>query len=196
MLNLVAPGQTTTLKYDSNNATSGNFGAIRLDGNGSNVYRDTLEFGSENSLCAAGVSGCPYPSTVDMETGNMVGSTRAGVDYLISNTAPSCDTWAEVTTIVNGNVRLNSTCNPFIAGGNSNSLRIIIIPVLNNLCNGSCTVTITEFALFFVEGYASSGCSGNHCDIKGRFINSNTNYGAEVGVFNANTLAHFIKLTQ
>lgn len=196
VLNLVPPGQTTVLKYDSTGGGNGNFGAVRIDGSGANVYRDTVEFGSNNGLCATGVTGCPFASVVSTETGNMVGPTRTAVDYLMANTATSCDAWAEVTLIAGGKTTLDPACNPFIAGGNPASLRIIVIPVIASLCGGNCNVTITQFALFFVEGYAAGGCSGNHCNIQGRFINSNTNYGAQVGVFGANTLAHFVRLVE
>src|SRR4029077_16678892 len=129
------------------------------------------------------------------ETGNMIGATRTATDYRMNNTSSNCDTWAEAV-VVNGTTQfLRPECNPFVTGGNTASRRILVIPVINNLCNGSCNVTITEFALFFLEGYGNNGCTGNHCDIQGRFINSNTNYGSSVGVFNANTLSHFVKLT-
>jgi len=196
-LDAITPGVTTVMKYDSNGVTSGNFGAIQLDGSGANVYRDTAEFGSSNGLCATGNSSCSYPSTAQVETGNMVGATRTAVDYRMDNTSASCDTWAEVTQVAgNGSMSLQPACNPFLPGGDPNSLRIIVIPVIASLCNGSCTVTITEFALFFLEGYDNGQCNGNDCDIQGRFIASNTNYGAQVGVFGADTLAHFVRLVQ
>ncbi len=196
LLDGVTPGTTVVMKYDSNDVTSGNFGAIRIDGNGSNVYRDTIEEGSSNGLCAASVVGCPYPSTINLETGNLVGGTRTGTNHRLDNTDPDCDTWDETMEVHGQEQFIRAECNPFAAGGNSDSLRVIVIPVISNLCNGSCSVTITEFALFFLEGYGAGGCRGNSCDIKGRFISSNTNYGADVGVYNEDTLAHFVKLTQ
>lgn len=192
----VTPGQSVVLKYDSNHPVNGNFGAIRIDGNGANVYRDSYKYGSSTGLCATGVTGCSYPSTVNTETGNMVGPTQTATDYRINNTDLACDTWAEAVIVSGGKEMLNPTCNPFVKGGNPNSLRIIVIPIINSLCNGSCDVTINSFALFFLEGYGAGGCTGNDCEIKGRWINSNTNYGANVGVFNPDTLAHFVKLTQ
>ncbi len=195
-LTTITPGTSVVMKYDSNNATNGNFGAIRIDGSGSSIYRDTIEFGSNTGLCAAGITGCPYSSTVEAQTGNMAGPTETAVNYLMDNTPAACDTWAEVTLVANGRTTLNPACNPFIAGGNPQSLRIIIIPVVASLCNGSCTMTITDFALFFVEGYADGGCTGSDCNIQGRFINSNTNYNAQIGIFNPNSLAQFVRLTQ
>lgn len=195
-MNTVTPGQSVVLKYDANNPVTGNFGAIRIDGNGSNVFRDTYIDGSTTGLCATGVSGCPYPSSVDTEPGNMVGSSRVATDYRLNNADANCDTWAETVIVSGGKEMLNPTCNPFVVGGNDDSLRIIVIPIINSLCNGSCSLQINSFALFFLEGYGSGGCTGNECEIQGRFINSNTNYGANVGVFDPDTLAHFVKLTE
>jgi Flp pilus assembly protein TadG len=196
LLDTTTPGQTTIMKYDSNNVVSGNFGAVQIDGNGANIYRDSVEFGSTQGLCAAGIAGCPYPSVISVETGNLVGPTRVATNYRLNNTDSSCDTWDEAVVAVGTKQFIKPQCNPFVSGGNPASRRILVIPVISNLCNGSCNVTITEFALFFLEGYGNGGCNGNHCDIKGRFISSNTNYGADVGVYNSNTLSHFVKLVQ
>lgn len=196
LLDTITPGTSVVMKYDSNNVTSGNFGAVRIDGSGANIYRDSVSYGSESGLCASGVAGCPYPSVIGLETGNIVGPTRTATDYRLNNTDVNCDTWNEAVFEVGHTQLLRPECNPFVAGGNAASLRIIVIPVIANLCNGSCDVTITEFALFFLEGYGSDGCNGNSCDIQGRFIDSNTYYGADVGIYDADTLAHFVKLTK
>jgi len=189
------PGQSLVLKYDANNVQTGNFGAIRIDGNGANVYRDTIKWGSENGLCADSVADCPYPFQTNTETGNMTGPTRVGTDYRVDNTSGACDEWGEVVQVnPDGTQGLKAACNPFGNGGNPNSLQVVVIPIINDLCNGNCTVTIKEFALFFLEGYGDGGCTGNDCEIKGRFINSNTNYGSLMGVFDENTLSHFVRL--
>lgn len=185
------------LKYDSNNGDTGNFGALALDGNGASDYRDGIQYGSDLVVCAAGASGCIGPSVVDTKPGNMTGPTRTGTDYLMNNTATSCDLWAEVVYELGGGKQgLKSECNPFGPGGNPASLRIIIIPVIAGEFHGRTEVTITEFALFFLEGYAPGGCTGNNCEIKGRFINSNTNYGALAGIYDADTFAHFVRLVE
>ncbi len=196
-LNGVPPGVSVVIKYDANNPTTGNFGPIRLDGTGASVYLTTLENGSQNSLCASVATNCPYPSTVQTQTGNMIGPTSNGVDYRINNTSAACNTWSQVV-LVNGSGQegLNPACNPFGPGGNSASKQVIVIPVINHLCNGTCTVTVLQFALFFLEGYGPGGCTGNSCEIKGRFINSNTDFGALIGVFDPNSFAHFVRLTQ
>jgi hypothetical protein len=194
---LANPGDSLVLKYDAQSVQNGNFGALRIDGNGANVYRNSIKFGTENGLCAAGVSGCPDPSTVQTQPGNMIGPTKQGTDYRLNNTDAACDTWSEVVTVgADGTHGLKPECNPFVTGGNSNSLRVVVVPVIESFCSGACYVTITEFALFFLEGYGSGGCTGNDCEIKGRFINSNTNYGAVMGTFDADTFAHFVRLVE
>jgi Flp pilus assembly protein TadG len=196
VLNGAPPGTSVTLKYDSNNVVTGNFGALRIDGNGASVYKNSIEHGSTNGLCATGVSGCPYPSTVQTEPGNMTGPTKTGTDYRISNTDSNCDTWAKAVSGSGSSYYVKPACNPFTKGGDPNSLRVIVVPVINSLCNGACTVTITSFALFYLEGYGAGGCTGNNCEIKGRFIASNTDFGAIVGVFDPNSFAHFVRLSQ
>ena len=192
---LANPGDPVVLKYDSNNVLSGNFGALRIDGNGANVYRNTIKFGSENGLCADGVPDCDDPSIVQTEPGNMTGATRQATDYRINNTSLACDTWTEVVIQnADGTHSIRPECNPFTAGGNEDSLRIIIIPVIDSLCNGACYVTVVEFALFYLDGYGDGGCSGSDCEITGRFIKSNTNYGALMGVYDPDTFAHFVRL--
>ncbi|OGO50885.1 MAG: hypothetical protein A2148_08015 [Chloroflexi bacterium RBG_16_68_14] len=191
------PGLSVVLKYDAQNPQNGNFGAIRIDGNGSNVYRETIEYGSDSGLCAVIAPDCSDPDQVQTEPGNMTGPTRQGTDYRIGNTDPACDTWGEVVVVnANGLHGLRSECNPFVPGGNSNSLRVIIVPVIPGLCSGACYVTVTEFALFYLEGYGDGGCTGNDCEIRGRFIDSNTNYGAVMGTFDPDTYAHFVRLVE
>ena len=189
------PGDEVVLKYDSHNGSNGNFAALAMDGGGASHNENALKYGSQNGLCAAGVTDCPYPSVTETKPGNMTGPTRDGTDHRIENTSAACDTWDDVVVVAaDGTHGLRSECNPFGSGGNPESLRVIVIPVIEELCNGSCEVTITEFVLLFLEGYSENGCSGNDCEIVGRFINSNTNYGSLMGVYDENTFAHFVRL--
>jgi Flp pilus assembly protein TadG len=194
---LAFPGDEVVLKYDANNVENGNFGALRLDGNGASDYEAAIKYGSENAYCADSAIGCPHPSVVDTKPGNMTGPTRDGTDHRIDGTEDGCDTWGEVVhDNGDGTHGLKADCNPFGQGGNPDSLRVVIVPVIDSLCSGTCTVTILEFALFFLEGYGDGGCTGNDCEIKGRFLKSNTNYGALMGVFDPDTFAHFMRLVQ
>lgn len=196
------PGELITLKYDATDPTTGNFGIIQIDGSGSSVYLDSIENTSDSVICADGVTGCTDTSpvcTADVcpsETGNKVGPTRTGVDYLMDNTDPHCDTFAEAFSgPVSGEYSLNTQCNPWLDGSYP-SLRVIIVPVINSLCNGSCDVTVMSFALFWLEGTVAGGCTGNKCEIQGRFVNADINVGALAGVYDPDSSIHFVRLTE
>lgn len=196
------PGSLVTLKYDANNPTTGNFGIIQIDGSGSSVYLHSVENRSGSLVCAQGATGCTDTSPVctfdvcPSETGNKVGPTRNGVDYLMSTADPHCDTFAEVFSgPVNGQYTLNTQCNPWLDGSYP-SPRVIIIPVINSLCNGSCSVTVVSFALFWLEGYQAGACTGNSCEIQGRFVNADINVNALAGVYDPNSSIHFVRLTE
>ena len=197
------PGDPVTLKYDSNDPTAGNFGIIRLDGSGSNVYKDTIMNGSDSTVCVYGVTTCQDTSPVcdqsvcQSQTGNLVGATRDGVDYRINNTDAECDTFDEVLNpgTTAGTFVIEKLCNPWIDGGYS-SLRLVVVPVIQNLCNGSCDYTIVKFALFFLDGYEGGKCTGSVCEIKGRFVNADATIGALSGTYDPTAPIHFTRLSE
>ena len=196
------PGTTITLKYDATNSTTGNFGAIQIDGSGASTYRTSVENGSTTTACAQGVTTCTSTSpvcssgTCPSETGNMVGPTRTAVDDIMANTDPHCDTFAEVFSGPSGGpYTLNHQCNPWLSGSYA-SPRVIILPVITSLCNGNCDLTVVSFALFWLEGYQGSQCTGNSCLIQGRFINADLTVDAVAGVYSASSLIHFTRLSE
>ena len=196
------PGDSVTLKYDSHGVVTGNFGAIRLDGSGSSVYRDSLEHGSTSVICTTSAS-CAETSpvcdgnTCQTETGNMVGSTKSGVDYRITNTDALCDSFDEVfEEQPDGTFALNHECNPWVEGSYA-SLRVIVLPVITSLCNGSCDVSVTGFSLFWLDGYAShNNCTGSDCEIAGRFIAADVTMGGLIGQYDADSLLHYVRLVE
>ena len=195
-------GDVITIKYDSNNVTTGNFGAIRLDGSGSSTYGDTINSGSTSIVCAQGIAGCTTVSSectgsvCPTEPGNKVGDTRTGVQYRLDNTDAHCDTFAEAFSgPTNGKYTLNKECNPWLSGSYK-SLRVVIVPTIASLCNGSCNVTITGFSLFWLEGFAGGGCKGNDCEVQGRFVNADMTIDALTGIYDANSSVHFTKLSE
>jgi len=190
--------ESTILKYDSRDVTSGNFGALALDGAGSGVYRDTIRYGSHTELCAQGQPGCLHYS-VPTEPGNMAGPTRQGVEYLLSGTSAGCDEFSEVlapdaSTADPNDYKLTDRCNPFGPSPASDSQRVIIMPVIDDLCSGRCDVTIQYFAMFFLEDLPS--CTGNDCQVKGRFARANVDPGALLGAYNPNDGVTFWRLVQ
>lgn len=305
------PGTIVTMKYDSNGGSNGNFGAIRIDGNGASDYEYSAKYGSSNRVCAQTTPGCTAaecPGSTCAETapecdgdqcqpktGNMTGPTRDAVDFRMNNTSASCDTFAEVFTPVtaytdiNGDLlvvsggslsgrggqieplakktdtptntptntptrtntpgptntatktntpgptntpaptntpggptntpvatatstgggadqyALNPNCNPWRGPGACPaapsaapcSRRVIIIPVIDGFGNGSSDdVTILRFALIFLEGYEGGKCSGNSCEIKGRFVNAELTTGALAGAYDPDASVKFTKLIE
>jgi len=114
-------GSEVVIKYDASSSSygQGNFGPIRIDGNGGSDYESSVKYGANSNICSEAmsnctVSACPgtYPNTCaenspecdgpecPPKTGNMTGPTRDAVDYRMGNTSTSCDTFEEVFTPV------------------------------------------------------------------------------------------------
>ena len=201
----VDPGERATLKYDAKEGENGNFGPISIDGTGASTYRDSEKYGCQSTICseAAVDQGCqenaPECDGAECytEPGNMTGPTRDGVDYRMNNNDPACDTFAMAFPTRNddGTYSINQECNPFVPGG-EDSLRVIIVPVIDELCDGRCLVTIKEFALFYLEGYDDGKCSGSSCEINGVFVKANITTGGLAGVYDPNSMIQFVKLVQ
>jgi hypothetical protein len=213
-------GSLVTLKYDATNPTNGNFQAIQVDngsGSGSSTYQQTIQEGSTSIICAAGVTTCtntsPVCPTYDQcpsETGNKVSGTQNGVDFLINNTIASCDTFAEAFSgpDASGKYNLNAACNPWAQGPgycpNPDtspaalcSRRVIIIPIVNGFGSGSSApVTVLSFALFWLEGYQTGQCTGNNCNIQGRFVKADLTINALAGIYDAGSSIHFVRLSE
>lgn len=101
--------------------------------------------------------------------------------------------------------RLNNACNPWIDGpgacpddnvGTLCSRRVIIIPVIDSFGPGALDVTVLRFALMFLEGYDASKCTGNACEIQGRFVYADFTSNALAGVYDPSASVHFAKLIE
>ncbi len=217
-LNGVSLGDEVTLKYDANLIENGNTGPCRIDGPGngncqtSGGYCDGLKYGSDGAVCAESANSdfCSGPSVVDTQPGNVVSGTRNAIQYRLDNTDIQCDEFDEVFTDDDGSgapdqdgdgiYRLTTECNPFTEGGYE-SLRVLIVPVIDELCptqgGGSCEVTIIDFALFFLDGFATpNSCTGNKCEIVGRFVRVNQNIGLLAGTYDPNAANSFVRLVE
>lgn len=203
-------GQEIVLKYDANNIEQGNTSPLQIDGPGSgncgnltNKYCNALQYGSESVVCADGVDPtyCDGPSVVTTEPGNKVGATRTAINNRLDSTDAACSNFEGVngvfeddpTTSETGVYRIKQECNPFL-GSSYESHRVLIIPVIDELCNGSCEVTIVAFALFFLERIGDGGCTGNDCEIVGRFVTVNQNVGLLAGTFDSQSHNTFVRL--
>lgn len=196
------PGDVVTLKYDAQNPTTGNFGPLRYDGGGSSVYLETIRNGSTSIVCADGVTTCTTVSAecegaqCPTETGNKIGPTKTGIDYLTANSHTDCDSFEEVFSgPVAGKYQLESECNPWLEGSKA-SKQILIIPIINSFCNGNCDVTVKRFAMFWLEGYDANKCGGESCEIKGRFVNADVSINALAGIYDAGGDLHFTRLVE
>lgn len=166
-------GTPTAMKYDSNNGSNGNFGSLRLFGSGSSNYENNIKYGAQGPLCVQSMPDCDDP-TEDTEPGNMIGGTRDGVNYRLSNTSTACDSYSEVFT---SGGDLKAPCDPF--NGAPDSLRVLLVPVVETFCNGHCTVTLKYFALLFLNDLGT--CKGNSCTVTGTFVKKVFDPAAELG---------------
>ncbi len=203
----VTVGDPVVLKYDANDPSNGNFGPIRIDGSGGgnctqgNAYCDSLQSGADNPVCAVGTEAyCDGPTQVDTQPGNLTGSTRTAIQWRLDNTDSHCNEFTEVfgddpDSSDSEVYRLKQECNPFLAGG-YDSHRVMIVPVIDTLCNGSCEVTIVDFALFFLEGFGTGQCTGSECQIIGSFVRVDQSIGLLAGSFDPSSFNSFVRLVE
>jgi hypothetical protein len=154
------PGESVTVKYSAGSGSQGDYGALSIIKRGSSQYEQNIKNGVTLELYR----------TYEVETGNMVGATRDGMTYRLSNTSSACDTFAEVFQQVEpGLWRFSSdACNPWSPTG-SGSKRVVLIPVISdNDDPGRGQVTVIGFALAFLEEFTCP--SGNECDVRVRFV--------------------------
>ena len=185
--------EPTVLKYDAHEASHGNFGALAIDGNGASTYRETIKYGSETALCAQSQDSCTDPTT-ETEPGNMTGPTRQGVNWSIDETSSACDEFDEVFQEHGDTYRLKTRCNPFGPGGAHDSKRVVIVPIIEELCHGRCDVTILKFAMFFLEELDS--CTGNDCQVTGWFVEAQADVGSLMGALDPDDLIRFVRLVE
>jgi len=185
--------EPTVLKYDANDVDHGNFGALGIDGNGASTYRETIKYGSETALCSQSQETCADPTT-ETEPGNMTGPTRTGVNWRIDETSTACDEFDEVFQEHGDTYRLKTRCNPFGPGGAHDSKRVVIVPVIEELCHGHCDVTILKFAMFFLEELDS--CTGNDCEVTGWFVDAQADTGSLIGNYDPEGMLHFVRLVE
>ncbi|HUF53506.1 MAG TPA: pilus assembly protein TadG-related protein [Dehalococcoidia bacterium] len=180
----LAQGDTTTLKYNASSPSTGNFLPLALDGTGSKEYEENIINGSEQWLCAEGYETMNCPSIASTEPGNMVGATKDSMQWIFANTSFACDTYEEVFIVDPEDDRheISAQCNRF-SNPNTASYRLLLVPIIDSLCNGSCDVTVVGFALFFVESFTCGGGLGNSCDLVGKYAKAEGNISSLVGSF-------------
>jgi len=193
------PRDMATLKYNATDSSTGNFLPLALDGTGSSEYEENLTTGSDQLLCSVGSETASCPSEASTQPGNMVGKTRSALDWIFANTSEDCNTYDEVFPPSAGDpsrLSIAASCNKFTNPAAA-SYQLVLVPVIDSLCNGSCTVTVQEFALFFLESYTCSGSGqGNSCDLVGRYVQANASVSGVLGAYDAGGSINSVRLIE
>jgi hypothetical protein len=185
----------TTIKYDASNPSNGNFGPLRIDGNGSSVLEQSIKHGTQTGVCAQSQPACQDP-TVPTQTGNTISATRDGFSYRFNNTSAACDEFTDVLIPKgDGTYNVDPSCHPFA----SDSLRLVLIPVIDNFPNGtSQPVTIKYFTAMFLNSMSQSKCTGNSCEITGTFVKTvfDPTSDATFGIYDPASGIEFVRLVE
>ncbi len=138
-------GDPVELKLMSGN--NGNWHAIRLDGNGGNVFEQTIVNGS-NSAPAIG-------NWINPEPGNMRGPTVDGIGQRLNGNTQTIDD-VVVPPDGTGHRQILDPSSP----------RFVLIPFVTDFPNGnSAPVQVTGFGVFFLQGVTGqAGVLGTYID--------------------------------
>ena len=190
-------GDSATLKYNATNSDNGNFLPLALDAPGASEYEENVKFGSRQRLCAVGSETGECASVAETEPGNVVGKTRQALDWIFANTDTACDSYEEVFSeheYDQSRLALVPQCNRFTSP-TATSYRLILVPVIDELCNGRCDVTIQGFGLFFIESYSCGGNGqGNSCDLVGRYARADGNVKGILSAFSEDASVKSVQL--
>ncbi len=192
-------GDTATLKYNPTNSENGNFLPLALDAPGASEYEENVKFGSSQLLCAVGSETAACSSVAETEPGNMIGTTRSALQWIFANTAPACDSYEAVFSeheFDETRLSLVPRCNRFTSP-TAASYRLILVPIIDELCNGRCDVNILGFGLFFIESYSCGGSGqGNSCDLIGRYAQAEGSVNGLLSAFNEEASIRSVQLIQ
>jgi hypothetical protein len=72
----------------------------------------------------------------------------------------------------------------------------VLVPVIKNLCDGRCQVTVVEFAMFFIESYTCTGGQGNSCDLTGRYAKADGDIQGLIGIYDPTSTSRFVRLIE
>lgn len=191
-------GDSLSLVYNSNDPAAGNSLAVSFPGNsGASDFRAAINNGASAPFCLTGQGTPTCPTSLQSEPGNMAGPARQGFSDLISTTGAACDTFAEVFQPDPSDPAKNQitpVCDPFPPYSVAGSKRIVILPVVQSLCQGSCSVPIQQFALFFVTGVH---CTSGTCQVDGKYAKNVSNVkGYSVGAYSPNSPFNMVRLSQ
>jgi len=194
------PGDPAIIKYDSQDQSQGNSLALSFpDSSGASDFRHAIYYGSEQTYCVAGQEYPGCSSTISTEPGAMVGPTMQGIRDLLQDTSAACDSFEEVfapDASNPSNMLISPACNPFPPYNVADSKRVVILPVIDGLCNGRCDVQIVRFALFFVTGVQCTGGQSS-CEITGQYAEAAFDTGTlKLGPYSGDAALKFVRLVE
>ena len=187
-------GDPTTVKYDATNPSNGNFGPLRIDGSGASVLEQSIKHGTQTGVCAESQLACQDP-TAPTQTGNVISAARNGFNYRFDNTSADCDDFTDVLIPKgDGTYNVDPSCNPFAP----DSLRLVLIPVIDEFPNGSKPVTIMYFTAMFLNSMPPGKCTGNSCEITGTFVKTvfDPTSDATFGIYDPVSGIQFVRLVE
>lgn len=196
----LAPGDPVTLKYDSQTQTNGNTLALAFPGSsGGADFRNSIHYGGVETFCVLGQEYPGCTSTISTEPGAMVGPTQQGLNDLLQDTVEICDTFSEVFYPDPYNpdrMLINPECNPFPPYNVTGSKRLVLVPVIDGLCNGRCDVHIIRFAMVFLNDVQCSGGQAT-CDVVAQFAEASYDPSSlKLGVYHGDSALKFARLVQ
>jgi Flp pilus assembly protein TadG len=159
-----------TVQFKTQTAGQGNFGAAQLPilqnsctlGTGGNDYRNLIQNQENSCLVQVG-------DGLQSKTGNLAGPTQQGLDNRVVNgmnvIQPFCmtpDSCPILDKQADGSYILTTYNHP----------NLIVIPVVDQISNGSKPYTVLGFAWFIIQRYDSK-------DVWGMFIGSSAPGGAK-----------------
>jgi len=162
----IVPGQLIPLKVGAPPPVAGNFRPLDLPplGGGSNAYQDGIEYGYGHGL--DDYISATLPWDVYTETGNKVGATKEGVDYLVGLAASSgqddpSSSWNEPDDVCTWPGAPKNPSDPDVpppaswVGNASVCYRVGIIPILQSYdVHGMSMVTVVGWGAFYLIGYS------------------------------------------
>ena len=187
-------GPRIGLKLGAPPGVPGNFRALDFPplGGGANDYRDDIEDGYGAST-GDFISGS-LPWLIHSETGNVVGPTRQGIDYLLnmanfSGQDDPSSSWNTPNDICTWDDAPKSPSDPNVfppagfVGNASTCYRIGIVPLMESYeLNGKEEATIVGWSAFYLIGYTNG--AGGTSTVWGYFLDKaiisggRTNWGA------------------
>lgn len=161
-------GQSCLVKAGAQGAIQGWRGALDYDGPGDaepQEYLNDIIYGQTQTVyCPRGFADpvC-QSSTVDTQTGNIVGQTRQGLEDRLAR-EPVCDSNSNGKDDFGEVFKSNAGANPPYTVACPNSPRLMILPIVSYSSEPVQVVTIEGWALAYLESYA---CTDGSCQGQG-----------------------------